>query len=140
MKGQVCPHLKRVPFLEFASQVPEIGPSEKEKVLTDPVEISESVPGLLLIPDFLDEKAEKLLLEEVYNDKHDWFHLRDRRVKHYGFAFEYHKLVLGHQTNEIPTHCREILRKYSAQTNDDWDAEQLTVNEYPPGSGTNSTS
>lgn len=46
-----------------------------------------SIPGLIIIDDFITEEEEKQLIENI--DKEEWKKLTNRKVQHYGYEFVY---------------------------------------------------
>ncbi|XP_043681844.1 alkylated DNA repair protein alkB homolog 8-like isoform X2 [Vespula pensylvanica] len=96
-------------------------------------------PGLKLIEDFIDEKEEKLLLNIV-----DWTNmgsfssdLKQRKVKHFGYEFQYHsnKVDPNLPIMPIPEECsflQDLFKKHGCGT---YDYDQLTINHYLPGQG-----
>jgi alkylated DNA repair protein alkB family protein 8 len=49
--------------------------------------LTHSIPGLIIINDFISEEEEKQLIENI--DKEEWKKLTNRRVQHYGYEFVY---------------------------------------------------
>ncbi|XP_062564046.1 alkylated DNA repair protein alkB homolog 8 [Armigeres subalbatus] len=96
-------------------------------------------PGLLLIPDFVDEKFEIELLESV-----DWGEmdnsLKHRRVKHFGYEFLYGTNNVDRTKplhRKIPSICDQLWVKLKELHPElEWHVpEQMTVNRYEPGQG-----
>ena len=95
------------------------------------------IQGLCLFKDFITVEEEKVLLSEL--EVHgEWKHLARRRVKHFGFEFDY--TIRGvHPDQEIlafppcVTSLTERISKLDQVTNEAFD--QLTVNEYLAGVG-----
>ncbi|KAJ3127590.1 Alkylated DNA repair protein alkB 8, partial [Nowakowskiella sp. JEL0407] len=113
-----------------------VGEVENE-VLTDPADIARRLPGLDLIHDFLNEEEEKTLFEQVYAANR-WVALRDRRVQHWNHVFDYKTNLLSDQTTPepFPDFCNYILSKPPlSELYPEPYFDQLTVNEYPPGTG-----
>ena len=95
------------------------------------------IEGLLPIKDFVTEEEEASLLSGL-DEAGEWKSLARRRVKHFGFEFDYS--IRGvHPDREIvpfPTCVNVVTDRISrvpGVTNENFD--QLTVNEYPPGVG-----
>jgi alkylated DNA repair dioxygenase AlkB len=119
-----------------------------------------SVPGCFIIPEFISEDEEIKLMQLIEEDKSaPWESNLTRRVKHYGFPFNYRTLMLDYAANtpKMPPPCDELAREMLGLSlvdaaNIDSDVEtqrefraqhrvsesiltQLTVNEYLPGQG-----
>lgn len=93
------------------------------------------VPGLELVPDFVDEAEGWELLAAI--DAQPWDTTIKRRVQHYGHAFDYARLAIaeGTQTPEFPGFCAIILERLCNLKALPHQVNQLTVNEYQPGVG-----
>ena len=104
--------------------------------------------GLFVIPDCLSEDSEKEIADCIYLNK--WENLSHRRVQHYGYKFIYglNSVNSNEQIKEIPQIFQNIFRnqmfnKFADFCNKKSDSgefpsdyfDQVTVNEYKPGSG-----
>lgn len=108
-----------------------------------PVSLSSSdlnIPGLFLLPDFVNAEEEKQLLAAV--DTQPWIGLAKRRVQHYGYEFCYgtRNVDTKNRLGELPPFVSPVLERISLFPNLDYDPaslklDQLTVNEYPSGVG-----
>ncbi|KAJ3087559.1 Alkylated DNA repair protein alkB 8 [Quaeritorhiza haematococci] len=80
------------------------------------------VPGLLLFRDIIDPETERTILEEL--EEGPWLHMRDRRVRHFGYRFNYSTNYVdmpkgddlhtsGEGTlNPLPSWCTSIIERY----------------------------
>ena len=129
------------------------------------------VPGATLIHDFVTPEEEREMLEaadaetslsaeakraddaedEHANENKDedqklagpWTRLAKRRVRHFGFAFDYATRDAKHSAPDpLPPVCAKLLRRVSERFGGDVPGadraalcDQLTVNEYPAGVG-----
>lgn len=108
--------------------------------------------GLVLIPDFVTKQEEKRLLQCIDSDGVQWMDNFSRRVKHYGFEFDYDSLSIAFDKplDNIPDSLLSVLPhrnpqkiKDIASSKMDWDdvlrycsvIDQCTVNEYHKGQG-----
>ena len=136
-------------YLSYISAIPNIFTTEQEKC-----QVNISVPlGLLLIPNFISEAEEKLLLKffSFADDKNDAgdcgfssnvslpkTELKQRKVMHYGYEFNY-------ATNNVdptkplpgglPEICTPVVAKMMRDNLITNEPDQLTVNRYLPGQG-----
>jgi alkylated DNA repair protein alkB family protein 8 len=95
-----------------------------------------NIPGLILIRDFISEEEEKELLNSieqhvVFDDK-----IKSRRVKHYGFEFDYNTRKVNplRPIEVMPEWASSIANRISSECNQSV-PDQLTINEYSPGQG-----
>ncbi|UPR03948.1 putative alpha-ketoglutarate-dependent dioxygenase [Chloropicon primus] len=124
-------------MVEYAVYCP---PKEKPKVSEEYVRLRAEdlgIDGLYLLKDFVSEEEERGLLSGL-DESGEWKCLARRRVKHFGFEFDYS--IRGvHPNKEIVAFppCIEPITDRIAGvkeiTNERFD--QLTVNEYPMGVG-----
>lgn len=84
------------------------------------------IPGLEIILEWISPEEEMEILNEIYH--REWYQdgvIKNRRVQHYGFEFDYSTNSIGKELAPIP----DFLKRYSG------DCDQITINEYPPGVG-----
>lgn len=100
-----------------------------------------AVPGCSLLLDYISEEEERILMSnEFHEDNSGWESSVSRRVKHYGFTFNYRTFLLDFMvdTPSIPTICRDLLDKLPVDaiggSNNDT-LNQMTANEYLTGQG-----
>lgn len=106
--------------------------------------------GLFIIPDVISQNEEKNMLDLIYTNK--WENLSHRRVQHYGYKFIYgiNSVNSEEKLIEIPNLFQKIfdnkvfekVKKICKINKNDISNEdlsmyfdQMTVNEYKPGSG-----
>ncbi|XP_055625198.1 alkylated DNA repair protein alkB homolog 8 [Toxorhynchites rutilus septentrionalis] len=99
-------------------------------------------PGLILVPDFVNEKLESALQDLVdwEEDMEIGSNLKHRRVKHYGYEFLYGTNNVDRNKpldRKIPSICESMWEKLRHMYPTlDWHVpDQLTVNYYEPGQG-----
>ena len=140
--------------LHFASRAAPKGPSPRggDGASTSSSEAAScdastlGVPGLSLVPDFVSEDEERRLLAllDDLDATGAWDALARRRVKHFGFAFDYGTRGVrgGHGPSKVPVAAMPpsfmaLAQRVSAHCAPDPSAafDQMTVNDYPPGVG-----
>ena len=101
-----------------------------------------SLPGLIVIHNFISEAEEEHLITKIYgeNGENQWIDLKKRRVQHYGHNFEYdiNNVDRDSETSKsLPTwlgatlnRLNELCLPYNKK-----ELDQLTINEYSPGQG-----
>lgn len=82
------------------------------------------VPGLILIPDYIDSVQERTLLN--YIDSQNWNTSLKRRTQHYGYVYDYKSKNPSQKTQDIPDCIRKI---------EPFSVDQVIVNEYYKGQG-----
>ncbi|XP_058832798.1 alkylated DNA repair protein alkB homolog 8 [Topomyia yanbarensis] len=99
-------------------------------------------PGLILLPDFIDEKLELELIQIIdSNDEKELEgNLKHRRVKHFGYEFLYGSNNVDKSKpleQSIPLVCNQLWDKLQKSHPElGWHVpDQLTVNRYEPGQG-----
>lgn len=94
-----------------------------------------SIPGLTLVPGYLDDAEQAALLAVV--DALPWSTELRRRVQHYGHRYDYRRktvdpdLYLG----PLPGWAAELAARLHADGHAPATLDQLIVNEYEPGQG-----
>jgi alkylated DNA repair protein alkB family protein 8 len=127
------PKIDRHLLIEFVKHIPNN--SNEEIIIQDPNKISKLIPGLSITLDFISIKEEEKLINDIYNDDRDWFELSKRRIKHFGLNLNYDQLKLESCPFDIPIFYHELTNRYNSLFNDNFNLTQVTVNEYPAGSG-----
>ncbi|XP_059482300.1 alkylated DNA repair protein alkB homolog 8 isoform X2 [Neocloeon triangulifer] len=119
-------------FVLFVKEVPVI--STKRDL--------EPPTGLVLIKNFVTEEEEKVWLESINwdaaSDLDQGQTLKHRRVRHFGFQFEYGTNNVNPDKplkEKIPESCRPVIDRMIDRKLISWTPDQLTVNQYEPGQG-----
>ncbi|XP_055529648.1 alkylated DNA repair protein alkB homolog 8 [Wyeomyia smithii] len=109
---------------------------------SDPWRNDHLPPGLILIPDFVDERLESELLHIVKctDDVEVGGSLKNRRVQHFGYEFLYGRNNVDRRkplAQNIPAICDQLWEKLRLDrpTFGGFIPNQLTVNSYEPGQG-----
>lgn len=94
-----------------------------------------NIKGLQLINNFINDKEEKQLLENIYNNL--WDESIKRRVQHYGLKFEYkYRKAEKKSIKDFPNWLKNIVNKLiKIDSLKDFNPNQCTINEYLPGIG-----
>lgn len=92
------------------------------------------VPGLLVVPDFIDEAMENELINEI--DSQTWVVDYDRRLQYYGYRNELEK---PYDLITFPVPFPPLIRKLSEEIVERnlllSQPDQVIINEYVPGEG-----
>lgn len=92
------------------------------------------VPGLLVIPDFIDPAMEAALMQEI--DTQTWVVDYDRRLQYYGYRNE---LETPYSLIAIPVPMPPLVQQLSEQIVArgilQYQPDQVIINEYLPGQG-----
>jgi alkylated DNA repair dioxygenase AlkB len=93
------------------------------------------IPGLEVIPDYLSQEAQQVILKSV--DQQPWITDLKRRVQHYGYRYDYtrRKIVDSLFLGPLPDWILPIAQRVNQ---DGWivnPPDQVIVNEYLPGQG-----
>jgi alkylated DNA repair protein alkB family protein 8 len=94
--------------------------------------------GVEVVEDFITEQEEVNLQAATDNDcKNPWSKIKDRRVKHYGYEYEYSTFSIKRCDHDIPEYMRYIVDRISAKFKglEGLNINQVTVQEYLPGVG-----
>lgn len=94
-----------------------------------------------MIENFVTEAEEKILIETI--DEQKWASIKNRRVQHYGYEFQYkgenkNKVDLESQMGELPEWTNKMTPKLNSlctEENKGTNFNQLTINDYFPGDG-----
>lgn len=116
-------------LLEYILKIPEMF---DQTVLSDPKEI-QSIPGLIYIPDFITDKEEELLLHEIQKID-SWISLNHRKVKHYGYSYEYANEG-STKVEPFPDWINILFKRIQQNWPQFPGLNQLTINCYQPGDG-----
>lgn len=95
------------------------------------------VPGLALWENFITPEEEQELIHEIDHDQ-TWLTTIQRRVQHYGYAFEYdtRDVNLAKPLGKMPRFCQRLLKRLTTGRPDIVPPpNQITINEYIPGQG-----
>jgi alkylated DNA repair dioxygenase AlkB len=99
--------------------------------------LQELCPGLFLYYDFLTEREENDLIEQLDTNGY-WDDRLSRKVQHFGYEFDYasRKVLADHPLIPFPTLAQKVLDKISQEIDPTASTlNQLTINEYLPGQG-----
>ncbi|MEQ9236251.1 alpha-ketoglutarate-dependent dioxygenase AlkB [Coleofasciculus sp. E2-BRE-01] len=93
------------------------------------------IPGLNLIPDYINTQEQNQLLEII--DQQEWSTQLKRRVQHYGYRYEYKKRTLASASylGELPNWANQLGQRLVRDRVTPISPDQLIVNEYLPGQG-----
>ena len=93
------------------------------------------VPGLLLVPGYLDADHQAALLGSV--DAEPWSAELRRRVQHHGYRYDYRRRSVAPDMylGELPGWARELADRLHADGYAPSVLDQVIVNEYLPGQG-----
>jgi alkylated DNA repair dioxygenase AlkB len=94
-----------------------------------------AIQGLTYIAEFIDEPAQRQLIEEI--DRQDWLTDLQRRVQHYGYKYDYkaRKLDRSMYLGALPTWAQPLAARLLREGYMTANPDQLIVNEYTPGQG-----
>ena len=126
--------LDRVLFLKFANILPEF-PRRPLRLEFDSV-----IPGLLYVPEFINLELEDemlSLLPGTPDEFLDWMTLNKRKVRHYGYPFDYsrNKATTAVVDKDFPQYCAGFINEYTKRYPKNPKLDQLTINYYEPGHG-----
>lgn len=98
-----------------------------------------SIPGLIIIPDFLTPEEEKSLLQEI--DSLSWNTSLKRRTQHYGYEYSYTSKTTGIPAPPFPKSVLEMAKKldsfFGTSNGTPIIPNQCIINEYLRGQGIN---
>ncbi|KAI9104597.1 hypothetical protein DFS34DRAFT_603777 [Phlyctochytrium arcticum] len=140
-------------FLAFALQE-----AKAVRTISDPLEVSQLIPGLILVPEFVSACQEDTLLNVIrggfsqdpsfkkelkFMESLDeerptskWANLKRRRVQHFGYRFDYTLNGVDKTgIDPMPAYCNALFEKYANMFPAHPVPDQLTINEYWPGGG-----
>ena len=88
------------------------------------------IPGLVFVPDFLDEAEEKAIIREI--DICEWSKELQRRVQHYGWRYEYRSRKVGPDMSlgSLPSWANAIATRLFEAGLLPYLPDQVIVNEY----------
>ena len=93
----------------------------------------ESVPGLLLIKDFITKAEEDQLLTEI--NKMPWSNKLKRRVQQYGYEYDYTSRNAANSLGPLPDFLTFTVDRIMEHSLSTMRPDQCIVNEYEPGQG-----
>lgn len=93
------------------------------------------VPGLELIPEYVDREGQERLLALV--DAAPWRADLKRRVQHYGYRYDYRSRTVGREAylGPLPGWAAELAARLVEDTPVEREPDQLIINEYLSGQG-----
>lgn len=91
----------------------------------------ENISGLVYIENFISEKEEIDLLENI--NKQEWNTTLKRRTQHYGFIYDYLKGSANTKTTPLPEWSMFLIERLRGYLK--VEPDQLIINEYEPGQG-----
>ena len=97
--------------------------------------MSDRIPGLQLIPNFVTLEQERELLTTI--DSSPWRDDLERRVQHYGWIYDYKRRAVDDSMflGPLPSWALALATRLQAAGYMPELADQLIVNEYVPGQG-----
>ena len=117
--------MEQLTFLSVAySQPPEPQPSRKNK------DAVTAIPGLHYIEDYINQDLHDWLLTRI--DEHKWLDDLKRRVKNYGFKYDYRarKVNLDMHIGELPEWLKVLSKKLQKEGYTPEVADQVIGDEY----------
>ncbi|KAJ3157081.1 Alkylated DNA repair protein alkB 8 [Geranomyces variabilis] len=108
--------------------------------LWTPAEVALAVPGLTVVPEFITPEEETAILSSLADPQQAaaWTTLGKRRVRHYGYRFDYARTTVdldASAAEPMPLWAERVIAAYGQMFPEAQIPDQLTVNEYKPGSG-----
>jgi alkylated DNA repair dioxygenase AlkB len=97
--------------------------------------MTNDIPGLQYLPEYLDEERERVLIELI--DRQSWLTELRRRVQHHGYRYDYKgrqvtaAMYLGPLPEWLQPLCLELCECGLMPRT----ADQVIINEYEPGQG-----
>ena len=95
----------------------------------------DAIQGLQYKENYITEFQHDWLLAEI--DKQPWLNDLKRRVQHYGYKYDYKARKVNHDMciGELPEWLKKLGQKLQKDGHMPEVADQVIVNEYPPGQG-----
>eukprot|EP01126_Amoeba_proteus_P004729 TRINITY_DN1156_c0_g1_i8.p1 TRINITY_DN1156_c0_g1~~TRINITY_DN1156_c0_g1_i8.p1 ORF type:complete len:503 (-),score=112.01 TRINITY_DN1156_c0_g1_i8:570-1973(-) len=94
------------------------------------------ISGLHLLEDFISETEEAELVQEIEAEDSGWEILNRRRVKHWGYVFDYTtKHIKKDSQTSLPQFYFPVIDKIMRTGILSFRPDQITVNVYEPGAG-----
>ncbi len=90
-----------------------------------------SIPGLVLVENFITIEEEKQLLDFIDSGKYEWNTTIKRRTMHFGYNYNYSQGAKLEKTIDIPEEFNSIIQKLNVEQ----PINQIIINEYLPGQG-----
>ena len=124
-------------FLQYSLYHPPKAPSKKEvenEVQTQAASLG--IQGLHMFQDFITEAEETELLKQL-GETGGWQSLARRRVKHFGFEFDYSIRGVNpeKEITPFPEYVEPFVERIGSLEVINQTFDQITVNEYPAGIG-----
>lgn len=101
------------------------------------------VPGLILLPEFISREEEARLVgwvDSMYQSGATVTEqLKQRQVLHYGYQFNYHTNSVDHSQplpGRMPSPVQDLIGRIVLLDHVHHIPDQVTINRYPPGAGT----
>ncbi|PWA03443.1 hypothetical protein BB558_000385 [Smittium angustum] len=143
-----CENLgNKILFLEFVNHQDFAYLSDRTTTTNGQEKLSH-VPGLYYKDDFLTIEEEQNLLELIGGNKiiddnqssdKPWSTIQNRKVQHYGYAFDYKRKHIGDGSQVSYKDIPDIIVNYINRAKQEYpfigDFDQLSVQKYPPGAG-----
>lgn len=131
--GQLSLHSKtedkeKLLYLSYVAQTPEKVAEEKGRLPN----------GLVMLRDYIGEEETEALLLDLHQHSTPGHQMKHRRVRHYGYQFDYNTngvYVQNAGIESIPSVCLRILTRLLNDRLIPILPDQLTVNTYLPGQG-----
>ena len=81
-----------------------------------PIASTNSIPGLVVIDNFISPEEEQAMLSEI--DAQKWTKLLNRRVQHYGYEFKYgtNNVDTQEKMGALPSFCDPVLSRLEKAT------------------------
>ncbi|ARF10565.1 2OG-FeII oxygenase [Hokovirus HKV1] len=97
--------------------------------LNNMMKIYNSIKGITLINDFIDQTKEQELLDYINNQQ--WSNIINRRTQHYGYEYNYNKKNTITKAQDLPDIFKDLFNNNFIIN----DKTQIIINEYLPGQG-----
>ena len=98
------------------------------------------IKGFRYIEDYISESEHDWLLDQIDEHEHQWLKDLKRRVRHYGFKYDYKARKVTHDMHI--DHLPEWLQALGQRLHEDGhmpaEPDQVIINEYEPGQGISS--
>lgn len=97
--------------------------------------VTQSVPGLTYVPDYINVEVQQQLLNLI--DQQEWSIKSGRRVQHYGYQYDYHNGLLAstRDLGDLPEWLSDLANRFANDGLIKTVPDQVIVNEYQPGQG-----
>jgi len=121
--------------MEFTKDISSFFNAKKEEEVPNSIEkvLIESVPGLLLVKNFISKAEEDKLLQEI--NKMPWSTKLKRRVQQYGYEYDYTSRNAANSLGPLPDFLAFTVDRIMEHSLSSVRPDQCIVNEYEPGQG-----